>query len=88
MFLPSVVSCDTNVGPCDPSPSLCAPQEQVSEEEQMRQLYRQMGTEQRAALSDLYSDRLRPQVAAPSCPPGRYHALGRQSTELWRKFLK
>ncbi|KAF0307914.1 Ubiquitin carboxyl-terminal hydrolase 48 [Amphibalanus amphitrite] len=62
--------------------------EQVSEEEQMRQLYRQMATEQRAALSDLYSDRLRPQVAAPSCPPGRYHALGRQSTELWRKFLK
>ncbi|XP_043234939.1 ubiquitin carboxyl-terminal hydrolase 48-like [Amphibalanus amphitrite] len=62
--------------------------EQVSEEEQMRQLYRQMATEQRAAISDLYSDRLRPQVAAPSCPPGRYHALGRQSTELWRKFLK
>ena len=67
---------------------LSSPQEQVSEEEQMRELYRQMAAEQRTALSDLYSDRLRPQVAAPSSPAGRYHALGKESTELWRKFLK
>ncbi|XP_037085968.1 ubiquitin carboxyl-terminal hydrolase 48-like, partial [Pollicipes pollicipes] len=68
---------------------LCAQcREQVSEEEQMRQLYRQLAAEQRAALGDLYSDRLRPQVAAPTCSPGRYHAIGRHSTELWRKFVR
>lgn len=71
-----------------PNTPVRPPQDQVSEEEQMRQLYRQLATEQRAALGDLYSDRLRPQVAAAACKPGTYHAVGRHSTDLWRKFLK